>query len=233
VGAARRTPHCVPDLGASPERLAADAAALGIRLAPRQADRLLEFGVLLLRWNRAFNLVSRRDTDRLVPRHLLDSLSVAPWLRGQVMDLGTGPGLPGVPLAIAREELDFTLVDRSERRIRFIDQAIRALGLANVRTWCGDVRALPESASYDTVVCRAVAAAPEIWSLAETRLRPGGRLLIMHRSQTRSPGRDADAAGDAGAAALPDGVLQERVQLQVPGLAQPHELLVVERERDA
>lgn len=229
AGARPQTPRYVPELGASPQSLIADAATLGVHLESRQAEALLQFGALLLRWNRAFNLISRQDTGRLVPRHLLDSLSIAPWLHGQdVMDLGTGAGLPGVPLAIAREQAKFFLVDRSGRKIRFIDEVVRSLGLSNVTTWCGDVRALPESAVFDTVVCRAVAPVMDIWSLAEGRLRPGGRVLIMHRGQ--SAGRSSVGASNEN---LEGGCLRERVHLQVPGLPLPHELVVLERERSA
>jgi 16S rRNA (guanine527-N7)-methyltransferase len=220
-------PRFVPEIGTTPESLVADAGTLGVRLEIRQAAALLQFGDLLLRWNRAFNLISRRDTGRLVSRHLLDSLSVTPWLHGrEVMDLGTGAGLPGVPLAIAREDSSFTLVDRSERKIRFIDQVVRTLGLTNVATRCGDVRSLPDSAIFDTVVSRAVASVDEIWALAEPRLRPGGRVLIMHRGQ-------APAERDVVVGGLPGGCVHDRILLQLPGLPQPHELVVLERERSA
>jgi 16S rRNA (guanine527-N7)-methyltransferase len=227
LGAMRRTPSFVPEVVASPESLVADAGSLGVHLELRQAAAILQFGDLLLRWNRAFNLISRQDTGRLVSRHLLDSLSIEPWLhRDQVMDLGTGAGLPGVPLAIAREEVSFTLVDRSERKIRFVDQVARTLGLGNVTTHCGDVRTLPDTATFDTVVSRAVAAAGELWTLAEPRLRPGGRVLIMHRGQ-------APAERSAGSDVAPAGCTQDRVLLKVPGLPQAHELLVLQRERSA
>jgi len=227
--ARRRTPRFVPEVEASPDTLVADAAALGVRLDIRQAGALLQFGDLLLRWNRAFNLISRRDTGRLISRHLLDSLSIAPWLHGrEVMDLGTGAGLPGVPLAIARQEASFTLVDRNERKIRFIDQVVRSLGLDNVATVCGDVRDLDVSVTFDTVVSRAVASLGEIWSLAEPRLRPDGRVLIMHRGQGPYP---PDAAENR--ERTTGGCVRERILVHLPGLPQPHELVVLVRERSA
>ncbi len=211
--------------GAELSRLVADAAAVGVALDDRQAEALLRFRDLLLRWNRAFNLVSRRDTHRLLVRHLLDSLSIAPYLRGsRVLDLGTGAGLPGVPLAIARGDVSFTLVDRSERKIRFLHQVVRSLGLSNVRAWCGDVRALPAETPFDTVVCRAVAGVTQVWALAGERLHPGGCMLIMHRS--RSAG-EPEEPGD-----LPGGRLRERKHLCIPGREEPHELLVIERTAD-
>lgn len=215
----------MPELRADADRIVADAAALGVVLEVRQAEMLLQFADLLLRWNRAFNLISRRDTGRLVTRHLLDSLSIAPWLVGtEVMDLGTGAGLPGVPLAIARGDAQFTLIDRSERKIRFIDQVIRALGLGNVSSWCGDVRALPPEAIYDTVVCRAVAGVADVWALAGGHIRPGGRMLVMHRGQSPSSRAEHDPPAE-----LAGGVLHQRVEVRVPGLQYPHELVVLDR----
>ena len=211
------------DYRSDPAALSAAAAQMGVGLDSAQAEALLQFHDLLLRWNRAFNLVSRRDTDRLLTRHLLDSLSLVPWVQGTVMDLGTGAGLPGVPLAIAQPRQSFTLVDRNERKIRFLRQVARELGLDNIHPWCGDVRGLPADARFDTVACRAVAAIAEVWALAGSRLAPGGCLLIMHRGQSR-------AAVDGVPDVLPRGRLRERRMISVPGLPRPHELVVFERD---
>jgi 16S rRNA (guanine527-N7)-methyltransferase len=201
---------------------------MGVVIELPQAEQLLQFGDLLLRWNRAFNLISRRDTARLVSRHLLDSVSIAPWLAGlRVMDLGTGGGLPGVPLGIVRKDVSFTLVDRSDRKIRFIDQAVRTLGLTNVATWCGDVRDLPPDVVFDTVVSRAVASVEQIWAMAGERVSPGGRVLVMHRGQVARGGAPSPTAQ-----VRPAGVARyDQVLLPVPGLEHPHELVVLERER--
>lgn len=216
-----RTLRFVPETPLDPARLTEGAAAVGVTLAPRQAAALAEFGELLLRWNHAFNLISRRDVARLVPRHLLDSLSVAPLLEGgEAMDLGTGAGLPGVPLAIAREDVRFTLVDRSGRKIRFVDRAVRSLNLSNVSTWCGDVRELP-AIGFDTVVCRAVADLDACWDLAAARLRQGGRLLVMHRGQG-----DGDEPGDT----APASAVAQRCRVRIPGLERAHEIVVLRRD---
>lgn len=201
------------------QRLAADAGALGVSLSDHQAQALLDFAELIRRWNRAFNLVSRQDVERLISRHLLDSLSAAPWLLGpRVLDVGTGAGLPGVPLAVARPELTFTLADRNERRIRFVDRVIRTLGLENVATWCGDVRSLPGGRCFDTVVSRAVSGLEDIIGLTGGRLRPGGRWIVLASSRE---GRDAR---------VPPGA--ERHRVQIPGLGQAHELLVLENREE-
>jgi 16S rRNA (guanine527-N7)-methyltransferase len=203
-----------------PRALVADAAELGVALELRQAEILLAFGDLLAHWNRAFNLVSRRDTARLVPRHLLDSLTVAPWLSGTaVLDLGTGAGLPGVPLAIAREDAQFTLIDRSERKIRFLGQVVRTLGLANVSPRCSDVTQLPAAVDFDTVVCRALADPGSAWALAADRVRPQGRMVIMTRAGTAPEPAPPELPANA--------QLEARHRVHVPGLEQPHELVLL------
>ncbi len=93
----------------------------------------MAYGVLIEKWNRSINLVSRGDIARLDKRHLIDSLAASPYLTGEtVLDVGTGPGLPGIPLAIARPTLTFTLWERMSRRVRFLQLVCRELGLNNV-----------------------------------------------------------------------------------------------------
>lgn len=212
----------MPDAAGAGCALAAGARALGVTLDDAQCRRLLEFARLLEHWNRTFNLISRRDIDRLLPRHLLDSLSAAPLLAGtEIMDLGTGAGLPGVPLAVARGDLQFTLVDRSERKMRFVGQVVRALSLENVSTWCVDAGGLPEEARFDSVICRAVAGLDASWALAHAYLRPEGRLVIMHRGQH-------PAAESAQPLEVPAGAqLLERRLVEIAGLEHPHELVVL------
>src|SRR5690606_12612173 len=162
--------------------------------------RLLEFPRLVATGRRACNLTARGGVARLLPRHVLDSLSVAPWLVGrQVLDVGTGAGFPGIPLAIAREDAHFTLVDTHERKIRFIRQTVRSLDLDNVTPCRSDVTALEAARRFDTVVSRALADPGRLWELVRDRLRRGGRLVAMSRA------RIAESDGDAAARrALPE-----------------------------
>ncbi|MCF7982883.1 MAG: 16S rRNA (guanine(527)-N(7))-methyltransferase RsmG [Thiohalocapsa sp.] len=121
-------------------------------------DRLIAFVLLLERWNRSFNLTAVRDPADMVPRHLLDSLSVLPWLRrGPVLDAGTGAGLPGIPLAIALPGLDFTLLDSNGKKTRFVRQAVMALGLGNVQVVQSRLEAYRPEQKFATIVARAVA----------------------------------------------------------------------------
>ncbi|MCZ6854260.1 MAG: 16S rRNA (guanine(527)-N(7))-methyltransferase RsmG [Gammaproteobacteria bacterium] len=203
------------------ETLRDGAAALGVRLTSRSLPQLLSYIRLLEHWNKTFNLVSRKDMDRLVTRHLLDSLSVLPWLQGpRVMDLGTGAGLPGIPLAIARPDLSFTLIDRSDRKIRFLTEVIGELNLANVLLCCQNAKAGAGQEKFSTVTARAVAPALDVWRLTSDRLEEGGRLILLNRVFR-------DVAGLL-EVVFPGGAA-EQVEIQIPGIAEAHGVMIVER----
>lgn len=192
--------------------LAAGVAELGLDLNRQQCECLLQFAALLRRWNQAFNLVSRRDIERLVSRHLLDSLALVDLLCGpRVVDLGTGAGLPGIPLAIACPALRFTLLDRNERRIRFVGNVVRELGLTNIDAQAQDYRRFRPSELFDTVVARAVADAPTMWKAALALLRKDGQALLQ-------------VGPNEGAAPIETGNV-ERIELEVPGLSGPRFVL--------
>ena len=108
-------------------------AEMQLPVSRGQRDQLLGYLGLLTRWNRSFNLTAVRDPDVMVRRQLLDSLSILPWLdRGPVLDVGTGAGLPGIPLSIVRSGLNFSLLDSNGKKTRFVSQVVAELGLANV-----------------------------------------------------------------------------------------------------
>ncbi|KAA6181741.1 16S rRNA (guanine(527)-N(7))-methyltransferase RsmG [Thiohalocapsa marina] len=130
---------------------------IGDHLDAAARDRLIAFLGLLARWNRAYNLTAVRDPADMVPRHLLDSLAVLPWItRGPVLDAGTGAGLPGIPLAIARPELGFTLLDSNGKKTRFVRQAVLELGLDNVQVVQSRLETYRPGQKFATIVARAV-----------------------------------------------------------------------------
>ena len=173
---------------------------LGVPLAGAQLQALESFSALVARWNSVARLVSRDDLDRFSHRHLLDSLALAPLLRERegaaaardgegaevadaslpVADFGSGAGLPGVPLAIALPRLTFTLIDRSEKKARFLRRVRDELKLPNVRVLCADVRQL-QRCSCRAVVARAAMPVQALWRHARAALAPGGYLLVLDR----------------------------------------------------
>lgn len=142
-------------------------------------DALLDYLGQLLRWNKAYNLTAVREPAAMVSRHLLDSLSVLPWIQGpRVLDIGTGPGLPGIPLALARSDWQVDLLDSNGKKARFLIQQVARLGLGSQVLQLRVEQYHPER-SYDTVVSRALAPLAQLAQWAEPLLSPGGRLVAM------------------------------------------------------
>ncbi|RQW84814.1 MAG: 16S rRNA (guanine(527)-N(7))-methyltransferase RsmG [Methylococcus sp.] len=150
-------------------------------LDSEQLDRLLGFLDLLDKWGQTYNLTAIRDQRSAVDRHLLDSLAVHAFLSGgqRVLDVGTGAGLPGIPLAIVNPGMTFVLLDRSSKKIRFVRQVIMSLGLKNVEAVAMRVEDFAPAALFDVVLARAFASLAEIWRGAAPLLTTGGRVLAM------------------------------------------------------
>lgn len=149
-------------------------------LTPHQLELLERFTQELTAWNEKINLVSRKDIESLVEHHIVHSLAPLRVLSLQhaarVLDLGTGGGLPGIPLAIAYPDLSFHLVDSIAKKIRVVEATVAALGLKNVQVTCTRAETLPR-AEYDLVVTRGVASLGQLWQWAAPRLRAGGGLV--------------------------------------------------------
>ena len=192
--------------------LGLDAAAL--------APPLLQYLALLDRWNRTYNLTAIRDPREMVTRHLLDSLAMHPFVeRGTLADLGTGPGLPGIPLAIAKPDLQVTLVESNGKKARFLREAVRTLGLGNARVAESRAEALDEPAAYDALTARALDVLSGIIEVGGHLLKPGGHLLAMKGIRP-----------DEEIAALPAGWTATATHaLSVPGLVGERHLVIVER----
>ncbi|HYN79606.1 MAG TPA: 16S rRNA (guanine(527)-N(7))-methyltransferase RsmG [Lamprocystis sp. (in: g-proteobacteria)] len=160
--------------------LASGGATLGLTLDKAQVGRLLAFLELLGRWNLAYNLTAVRDPVEQVPRHLLDSLAILPYLFGDtVLDLGTGAGLPGLPLAICDPDRRYCLIDGNGKKVRFVRQAVMELGVPNVEAVHCRIESYRPGRKFSTIVTRAVAGITEIQTLAAPLLDRPGRLLVM------------------------------------------------------
>ena len=184
------------------------------------APRLLAYLALLDRWNRTYNLTAIRDPREMVTRHLLDSLAMQPFVEdGNLADLGTGPGLPGIPLAIARPGLQVTLVESNGKKARFLREAVRSLGLSNARVAESRAEALDEPSAYAAITARALDVLAGIIEVGGHLLQPGGRLLAMKGVRP-----------DEEIAALPSGWSVEAMHpLVVPGLQGERHLVVVRK----
>ena len=153
---------------------------VGVAAELRLVGRFVHFLRLLEKWNRAYNLTAVRDPEEMVPLHVLDSLSVRPYLRGvRIADIGTGAGLPGIPLALTEPAREFTLVDSGGKKVRFVRHAIGELELGNAQAVQARVPAWEPDELFDTVVCRAFSALPEFVVSCSGLLRPGGCLVAM------------------------------------------------------
>ncbi|EBN7430431.1 16S rRNA (guanine(527)-N(7))-methyltransferase RsmG, partial [Salmonella enterica] len=130
----------------------------GISLTDHQKTLLVAYVDMLHKWNKAYNLTSVRDPAEMVVRHILDSIVVAPYLQGQLfIDVGTGPGLPGIPLAIVLPDAHFTLLDSLGKRVRFLRQVQHELRLENITPVQSRVEAYPSEPPFDGVISRAFA----------------------------------------------------------------------------
>lgn len=141
---------------------------------------MIRFLYLLERWNRVFNLTAVRDPAGMVPRHLLDSLVVAPFLgAGAVLDLGTGAGLPGIPLAIMQPAREFVLLDANGKKVRFVRQAALELGLRNLEAVQGRMESYRPGRKFANIVSRAVTSLLDLSAAAEPLVARPGRLLAL------------------------------------------------------
>jgi 16S rRNA (guanine527-N7)-methyltransferase len=192
---------------------------MGLDLGSDSVSCLLRYVGLLTRWNRRFNLTGTRAPEQIVTRHLLDSLSVIPYLRGDwVLDAGTGAGLPGLILAITCPERQFTLLDSAGKKTRFCIQAAADLELDNVAVVQARLEAFQPRQRFSCLVTRAFESAAGLLVPAQRLLRPGGLLIAMKGTYPQAELEAVSAAG-FGARAVP---------VSVPGLSAARHLLLVE-----
>jgi 16S rRNA (guanine527-N7)-methyltransferase len=162
------------------ERLVKDAATLGVALSDADAARLCLLVEQLARWNRRYNLTAVSARADMLTHHVLDSLAVHPDLAGdRIADVGTGAGFPGLPLAVCNPQRQFTLIDSTAKKIRFVSHAARLLGLDNVTGLQARVEALQPEVPFDTVVARAFAPLPRMLPQVTALCGAQTRVLAM------------------------------------------------------
>jgi 16S rRNA (guanine527-N7)-methyltransferase len=202
------------------QQLEQGLANLGLTLSTGQCELLLGYLGLLSKWNRAYNLTAVREPSAMVHRQLLDSLSILPWVdQGPVLDVGTGAGLPGIPLAIARPDLAFSLLDTNGKKTRFVHQVVGELGLANIEVIRGRIEQLERPEYYARITSRAFAHLADMVSVTRRLLAPGGYWLAM---------KGADPQAECAALGTEFGV--ETVALRVPGERGQRHLVILGRE---
>ncbi len=204
------------------QRLRAGLTTLKLDLPDSTIEQLLDYVELLLRWNAAYNLTAVRDAGEMVTRHLLDSLAVLPYVAGATLaDLGTGAGVPGIPLALAKAELDVHLVDSNGKKTRFLREAVRHLKLAG-RTHVDECRVEAMIGEFDCVTARAFATLSDMLTWGGHLLKPNGRWLAL---KGRFPQDELDN--------LTAGFSIEAVhRLDVPGLDAERHLVIIKRTLD-
>lgn len=152
----------------------------GLQLGADARAQLLEYVALLVKWNRVYNLTSVRKPQDMLTRHILDSLVVLPHVKGpRILDVGTGAGLPGLVLAIARPEWQVVLLDSSNKKLRFVRQAITDLDLDNATVEHVRIEEYQPAQLFDTLISRAFSSLDEMHKHCARLAAPGGRILAM------------------------------------------------------
>ncbi|ANI30663.1 16S rRNA methyltransferase [Yersinia entomophaga] len=191
----------------------------GISLPDQQKQQLIGYVELLHKWNKAYNLTSVRDPEQMLVRHILDSIVVNPHLQGQrFIDVGTGPGLPGIPLAIVRPDSHFTLLDSLGKRVRFLRQVQHELGLTNIEPVQSRVEDFSGQPGFDGVISRAFASLDDMLSWCHhLPARPEGRFYALKGVRP-----------DDELSTLPQGIeLESVIRLQVPELDGERHLVIL------
>lgn len=213
-------PHQVNSPGQWLAVLEQGCSQLNVCQSPGAISQLAKYVRLILKWNKAFNLTGASTADELVTRHVLDSLALVPYINGSNhLDVGTGAGLPGIPLAIALPESRLTLVDSNGKKTRFITQAIGELGLSNVEVHCERIERFKSARCFDSIVSRAVAEIAQLVAWCAPHCCDSGRMVWMKGPNVNQENKQC-----------PPGWHVSSVQpVTVPGLDAERFVVIVER----
>lgn len=194
-------------------------ARLDVSLPEGAVERLLDYRELLERWNSAYNLTAIREDRAQVNLHLLDSLAILPYVHGRSLaDLGTGPGLPGIPLALAEPAREVLMVDSNGKKVRFLREAIRSLKLGNAKALQSRVEEV--EGTFECITARAFASLADMLGWGGHLLAPGGTWLAMKGKHPED-----ELAG------VPAGFSVEKIHtLSVPGVEGERHLVVIRRD---
>jgi 16S rRNA (guanine527-N7)-methyltransferase len=198
------------------ETLSAGIKTLGLDLPMATQAQLLAYVALLHKWNKVYNLTAIRDENEMVSHHLLDSLAVLPHLwAGRWLDVGCGGGMPGLVLAMARPDWQFTLLDSNSKKTGFVQQATIELGLSNVSVHCGRVEEWNPASQFDGIISRAFAELGDFVRVSRHLLAPNGRWAAMK------------GAPEMELASIPAGCeLEQIIKLKVPGVDAARSLVI-------
>lgn len=196
-------------------------ARLNVCQSPGAISQLAKYVRLILKWNKAFNLAGANTADELVTRHVLDSLALVPYINGSNhLDVGTGAGLPGIPLAIALSGSHLTLVDSNGKKTRFITQAIGELGLSNVEVHCQRIERFKPAHCFDSIVSRAVAEIAQLVAWCAPHCCDSGRMVWMKGPNVNQENQQCP----------PPWNVSSVVPVTVPGLDAERFVVIVERQ---
>jgi 16S rRNA (guanine527-N7)-methyltransferase len=207
-----------------PEHLTAHMSealrAMGVTLDPRQQERLLDYLALIGKWNRTYNLTAIHEPEKMLTHHLLDSLAILPMVAaGPLLDVGSGAGLPGIPLAVARPDLKVTLLDSSQKRCGFMQQAAIELKLGNVMVVHARAEDYLPVEKFPQIVSRAFSDLSEFVKVTRHLLAEGGEWLAMKGLYP-----------DEEIALLKGARVNSHARLHVPGLDADRHLIIMEME---
>ncbi len=195
------------------EFLQTNLSKINLNLSDESCAQLILFLELLLKWNKAYNLTAITDFDKMLTYHLIDSLSIANYLKGEkIIDVGSGAGLPGIPLAVYFPQKQFVLLDSVGKKTRFISQAARELKLQNVTVVQSRAEEYQTETRFDTMTARAVGSLDYLIEISTHFLQTNGRLCAMK--------------SDSNAEIIPEGA--EVVSLNVPGIVAPRSLILID-----
>jgi 16S rRNA (guanine527-N7)-methyltransferase len=198
--------------------------ALGLTLDRETQQRLLDFIVLIEKWNRVHNLTAIREPEKMVSHHLLDSLAVAPHLHAKrLLDVGSGAGLPGIPLALAKPDTHVTLLDSNHKKVAFLNQAVMELKLKNAEVCSERVESWQTQDRFDVIISRAFSDMGEFVRITRHLLAPGGMFAAM---KGLHPYEEIDKLP-------PDCKVRQVLALAIPGVEGARHLVLIGQDEAA